>query len=1039
MTTTIGIGKFALIRRPLLPMATFDAWRASTDAEQFVVDQYCDPLLEEGLYVANASLHARLQQVRNADPAMHSTERRNALVSLAKFLSRAAYRCTPFGTFAHVQFAPFAATGTQPQPRAIRRGIHLDAAIEARLVDKALLDHEWRATLWWQFSSTAHVVGAHLTYVDWIYQENGQRKYRSIELAMNEGLAMLKDRSQEAQPFELLCAWLVVGLDVSDGEARAFLHETIDRRLLLPQLAATAASSCSVDQLLARCTPHAATLPLKAIQHHLHELRAQAASAASLVPGYQALQATVAANLDAALLRHGAIQVDTIDDAQVGIDSATGERVAAAVHLLSMHTARRRTTLDDYKRLFRERFEDREVNLAYALHAELGIPYPAKGALGSPLLEDLKLAPGVPGEVFAPQLNPFDKLLIERLFASAANGNPPITIAAADLARLPAQTGHALAEGLYAHVCILPGDAIELHGIDGRNGLEMLGRFSHLSGELDAALCAHAAGSARDSTAIHAEIIHHPQDRLLNILRRPRLGTHDIVYAGASELPRGQQLWIDDLTVQLAGERFVLRERASGRQVVARLTSAHNYSAKQLGTYQFLCSLQDDDAPWVGFHWPHAVRDLPRLPRVEVAGLIVARAQWVLRKDDIDALNRALAGTGLEDWRTGLGLPRFVTYDHGDNRLPIDLCNRASALMLLDEIIKLSAATVQECLALNLAQDGTDTPTHSQEWVMPLQLTRAVAPAAQQVAGRLDLDREGPVCASLDQWAYLRIYTGSGHADRVLGQFVMPVMQAAMDDGSIDRWFFVRYQDSFEHLRVRFHSGSDASLLTTLARLHQRLGEARKDGLLWRVVSDDYVPEVERYGGQQAMTLCEQLFCEDASEMRILLEIESAEGASAPPRWLSALASIDAYATALCPDHAERERLLDTLAGNFLNEQAPGSARSQALVALGSRFRDMRKELEALRRETGALGRWQAHLQHSMQRRAALIDALRAQVAPGGEAHMNMVWHSLLHMHCNRLAPSEPRRHEVVLYDFARRLERARQAQRRSASLAVGA
>jgi thiopeptide-type bacteriocin biosynthesis protein len=1039
MTTTIGIGKFALIRRPLLPMATFDSWRANIDAEQFVIDQYRDPLLEEGLYIANASLYARLQQLRDADPAMHSTERRNALVSLAKFLSRAAYRCTPFGTFAHVQFAPFAASGTVAQPRAIRRGIHLDAGIEARLVDKALQDHAWRRTLSWQFSSTAHVVGAHLTYVDWIYQDNGQRKYRSIELAMNEGLAMLKDRSQAPQPFELLCAWLVVGLDVGDDEARAFLHEIIDRRLLLPQLSATAGSACSVDQLLAQCSPHAATVPLKAVQRHLHELRAHAASGASLVPGYQALQATVAANLDAALLRHGAIQVDTIDDAQTSIDSATGEQVAAAAQLLTMHTARRRTTLDDYKRLFRERFEDREVNLAYALHAELGIPYPAKGALGSPLLDDLKLAPGAPGEAFAPQLIPFDKLLVERLFASASNGHVPVVINAADLARLPAQTGQALAEGLYAHVSILPGGAIELHGIDGRNGLEMLGRFSHLSAELDAALCAHAAGSVRGSAAIHAEIIHHPQDRLLNILRRPRLGTHDIVYAGASELPREQQLWMEDLTVQLVGERFVLRERARGRQVIARLTSAHNYSAKQLGTYQFLCSLQDDDAPWIGSHWPHAVRDLPRLPRVEVAGLIVARAQWVLRKDDIDALNRALAGKGLEDWRNGLALPRFVTYDHGDNRLPIDLCNPASALMLLDEIIKLPAATVQECLALNLAQDAAGAPAHSQEWVLPLHTTRSDASAAEPLANRRHLDREGQVCASLDQWAYLRIYTGSGHADRVLGQFVMPVMQAAMDDGCIDRWFFVRYQDSFEHLRVRFHTGSDGGLLATLAQLHKRLDQARMDGLLWRVISDDYVPEVERYGGQQAMPLCEQLFCEDSSDLRVLLEIESVEGDSAPPRWLSALASLDAYAAALCPDHDARERLLDTLAGNFLNEQAPGGARSQALVALGSRFRDMRKELESLRRETGALGRWQAHLQHSMARRGALIAALRTQLAPGGVAHIAMVLHSLLHMHCNRLAPSEPRRHEVVLYDFARRLERARQAQRRSADLAVNA
>src|SRR4051812_12814644 len=102
MTSTIGPGDFVLIRRPLLPLAMFEQWGASADAEQFVIDQYRDPLLDEGLYIANAALHARLMQLRSADPELVGTERRNSLVSLTKFLSRAAYRCTPFGTFAHV-------------------------------------------------------------------------------------------------------------------------------------------------------------------------------------------------------------------------------------------------------------------------------------------------------------------------------------------------------------------------------------------------------------------------------------------------------------------------------------------------------------------------------------------------------------------------------------------------------------------------------------------------------------------------------------------------------------------------------------------------------------------------------------------------------------------------------------------------------------------------------------------------------------------------------------------------------------------------
>jgi len=179
--------------------------------------------------------------------------------------------------------------------------------------------------------------------------------------------------------------------------------------------------------------------------------------------------------------------------------------------------------------------------------------------------------------------------------------------------------------------------------------------------------------------------------------------------------------------------------------------------------------------------------------------------------------------------------------------------------------------------------------------------------------------------------------------------------------------------------------------------------------------------------------------------VRVLLDIEDGgadenenenENENEPPaRWLYALASLDAYAQQLCPDHAERERMLDAVARDFLDEHAPGAARSQALVALGARFRELRKEVESLRHASGPLAHWQAHLQTSAVRRATFIAALRAHLEPLGDARLESVIHSLLHMHCNRLAPSEPRRHEVVLYDFARRLERARQAQRRAAGV----
>jgi len=627
------------------------------------------------------------------------------------------------------------------------------------------------------------------------------------------------------------------------------------------------------------------------------------------------------------------------------------------------------------------------------------------------------------------------------MFEAAKTDANKIEITRDDLKDLPESpdANFAFAEGMYVQVNAMPSttDAAaktELRYIGGRTGLETITRFAHLSPEISSAnkdyLQEH---SLRDPNAIYAEIIHHPQDRMLNIMRRPRLSTHEIVYAGASDLPRENQIWIEDLTIQLYGDRFILRDRRSGKQVKPRLSSAHNYSMKQMGTYQFLAMLQDDDAGWTGFQWPSAVREFKFLPRVEFDGMIVSRATWSLDKSDIESLNRAHQENALDAWRQAQKLPRFVTLDQGDNHLPVDLQNSASVALLLEEIIKLSSTSLSECLALNQAQEQNDYAQRTQEWIMPLHLLREdkIEVNPKPPVNKMHITGDSPVTSSLDEWVYLRVYTGTGYEDRILREMIGPVMTRACREQNIDRWFFIRYKDQFEHLRIRFHSSQRNELAATLVKLNERLNLARQEGLLWRLQTDDYVLEAERYGGPAALKICEKLFCIDSEDMLKLLDIE-AEYAGDHQRWVYALASIDFYSQRLCPDQKEREEFLDTIAGNFLSEYSSPNTRATVQASLGARFRDMRKEIDAIKRGTPALLAWQAQLQSSVERRTSLLQQLRTEIAALEEGRRNLVINSLMHMHVNRMAPSDPRRHETILYDFARRLERARQASKRS-------
>ena len=143
-----------------------------------------------------------------------------------------------------------------------------------------------------------------------------------------------------------------------------------------------------------------------------------------------------------------------------------------------------------------------------------------------------------------------------------------------------------------------------LAGVVGPSGARLLGRFCHADPDLAAGVAAHLpAEEALRPDAVFAEVVHLPEGRLGNILARPTYRGYEIPYLGRSAAPAGRQLPLSDLRVSVDGGRVVLRSARLGREVVPRLTSAHNFAAGQ-GVYRFLCALQGQGvAGGLGWDW----------------------------------------------------------------------------------------------------------------------------------------------------------------------------------------------------------------------------------------------------------------------------------------------------------------------------------------------------------------------------------------------------------------------------------------------------
>jgi thiopeptide-type bacteriocin biosynthesis protein len=567
----------------------------------------------------------------------------------------------------------------------------------------------------------------------------------------------------------------------------------------------------------------------------------------------------------------------------------------------------------------------------------------------------------------------------------------------------------------------------------------LLGRFCHGSPEVTA-LTAESlrAEEAARPDAIFAEIVHLPEGRIGNVLLRPVLRSYEIPFLGMSGADEDHQIGVSDLTVSVDGNRVVLKSRRLGREVIPRMTTAHNYGARSLTTYRFLCSHAQQNIGHAYWSWG-ALDAFAFLPRVRVGKLILARARWELSADDLEPLEKAFAGSNaaktpdqiralrervaatIAALRKRLGLPRWVVLSDGDNELPIDLENPLMVDSAAAILKGRHTATLHELLPAHdqlplKSPEGSFTHELMVMFARPAPAPRPhIAPPAQaEIARRF---------APGSEWLYLKLYTGTATADALLRDALAPAIDAAIANGLADSWFFIRYGDPDWHVRLRFRGDPQRLTGELLPFLHQALAPAVERGLVWRIQLDTYEREVERYGGPAGIALAEELFAADSEAcLAIIAACEGDAGADAA--WRLSLRGIDQLLDDLGLSLEDKLAVMTQARDNFGAEHGMNTALQKQL---GEKYRKHGKEIAALlAAPSDSPDHIFAPALAAFGARSTLLEPvaakLRAAIASGAvPLKLEELVGSYVHMHVNRMIRSSARAHELVLYDLLRR------------------
>jgi thiopeptide-type bacteriocin biosynthesis protein len=1082
-------GWFAL-RTPFLPVRELTAWsRALTASKVRENDEdalknawlrdvrelrsclrgiITRPEMLHSLYVASPSLQGGIEHWKRDPDSKKGIQAERALV---RYFVRMAARCTPFGLFSGYSVGRIEdksnSTTLLLGPRSkCRLSCRLDFDYLFALTTALRRDPALEMELCYRPNSSLHKIASAWYYTESRLAEK-ERTHHLVKILTDEYLEAVIGAAQNGATVSQLVKAVLKApgdADPSEAEAQQYVLDLIRENEILvsnlsPLLTGTPPLEDLISTLESLPSGGAPAAILRDVRSRISCIESAGINCtADEYKGVTAQLEKLPAKFDSARL----FQVDMVKPVERAVlgTEVISELLTGVDILRCLGQTSEPEELRNFREAFSARYEMAMVPLLDALDEESGVGFGANANKNdaSPLLRGLHLREGENASWRSKQLG-VDDTLFQQVVECLAKGGAELEL---DLSQLHKDAG--IEVKIADAFCVMgtlvatspeklrEGDfEFYLHGGVGPSGARLLGRFCHADAEIERGVRRHLQQEElHDPEAIYAEVVYLPEGRVGNVLCRPVLRAYEIPYLGRSGAAQDRQLPVSDLWVRIESNDIVLYSRRLQRRIIPRLTNAHGFMNPQLSAvYRFLCCLQHQHGTSVpAFSWG-ALEALSYLPRARVGRTVLAAARWRLSEKEVKAIggeegSRRFAA--VQKLRRQRALPRWVVFQEGDNYLPVDLENALTVDAFVHALKRGSTAILVEMYP-SPEQICVSAPEGAFHHELNVPFVRKVIPRnADIIHQKPSLEFEGNTGRKLrilppgSEWLYLKLYGGTGALDEILVAAVSPLVRSLSALEYISRWFFIRYADPHDHLRIRFNCKSE-NIVQQVSRLaRETFNPLLASGMLWKIEFDTYQREVERYGGMDGVLAAEDIFCSDSdAALDILRQLSGDEGLDI--RWRAAIMGIDRLLSDLGLDAKEK---LDAAHKWREMSQSEFKVGMPGRRQLGDRFRTERQKLVRLLEDSPEPGNEWDFAQQSFARRSTRnLEPCRRlrELAAQGKLTLRMtdLAASYVHMHVNRLIRASQRAHELVLYDFLAQLYDSRLARKTSTPTAVAA
>jgi len=265
-----------------------------------------------------------------------------------------------------------------------------------------------------------------------------------------------------------------------------------------------------------------------------------------------------------------------------------------------------------------------------------------------------------------------------------------------------------------------------------------------------------------------------------------------------------------------------------------------------------------------------------------------------------------------------------------------------------------------------------------------------------------------------DEWLYLKIYSGPKTLESILVNELSEFVTTLFESQLIDKFFFVRFSDPDYHLRLRFHVPDNSNLYQVIYGFNRKIKPYIDNRLVWKVCSDTYNREFERYG-KDTISFVETIFSYDSVAVLSFLKGITETG-DEKIRWLWGAKCIDMLMSSFGLSLAEKSGYCNQTVEGFAEEV---NMNKSLRIELDQKFRQespgLRKVLDPDSYEIDLSGA--DFIRMYSDEAAKIIDGILFCFEEENRKLMKLgLLNSLIHMHFNRLFRTKQRLQEFVIY-----------------------